>query len=146
MAGQDRITEQLRRNAVALISLVVAVTSLSYNTWRNEKTEYNRNQREAAFELLVKLSALDESVNYLHYVRDSEREVSLKSGWALVNTIEVLSSLLEEPIPTTVGNLSAAWAEYSHQLGGAAEQPVSAIRASVDALQSDTVTLLESLD
>ncbi len=39
---------QIRRNTVALISLAIAVSSLSYNTWRNEKTEINRNQRIAA--------------------------------------------------------------------------------------------------
>lgn len=33
------IREQLCRNTVALISLVIAVGSLGYNTWRNETTE-----------------------------------------------------------------------------------------------------------
>jgi hypothetical protein len=31
------IKEQLRRNAVALISLVIAITSLGCNTWRVNK-------------------------------------------------------------------------------------------------------------
>ena len=44
-----RFREQLQRNAVALISLFVAVSSLSYNTWRNEQSEFNRNQRQASF-------------------------------------------------------------------------------------------------
>jgi uncharacterized membrane protein YebE (DUF533 family) len=39
------IKEQVRRNAVALISLVIAITSLGYNTWRNEASENNRTQR-----------------------------------------------------------------------------------------------------
>jgi hypothetical protein len=30
------IREQIHRNAVALISLFIAVSSLAYNTWRNE--------------------------------------------------------------------------------------------------------------
>ena len=33
--ARESIREQLRRNAVALISLVIAITSLGYNTWRN---------------------------------------------------------------------------------------------------------------
>jgi hypothetical protein len=33
------ILEQFRRNFVALVSLVIAVTSLSYTSWRNEQTE-----------------------------------------------------------------------------------------------------------
>ena len=33
------ILEQLRRNQLAIISLLVALTALGYNTWRNELTE-----------------------------------------------------------------------------------------------------------
>jgi hypothetical protein len=54
--------DQIRRNAVALISLIIAVSSLSYNTWRNEKTEDNRNQRLAAFEVLLKLNELQQVI------------------------------------------------------------------------------------
>ena len=39
------IRPQLHNNAVALISLFVAVSSLAYNTWRNETTEAQRNIR-----------------------------------------------------------------------------------------------------
>ncbi|MBF8293263.1 MAG: hypothetical protein HW392_2090 [Steroidobacteraceae bacterium] len=39
--------EQLRNNLVALISLVIALSALGYNTWRNELTERNRNIRAA---------------------------------------------------------------------------------------------------
>ena len=42
------LRQQLRNNSVALISLVVALTSLAYNTWRNERTEHNRNIRTAS--------------------------------------------------------------------------------------------------
>ncbi len=50
------LRQQLRDNAVALISLVVALGSLAYNTWRNERTEHNRNVRTAAFELLTRVA------------------------------------------------------------------------------------------
>jgi hypothetical protein len=30
----DSVVNQLRRNTVALVSIVIAVSSLSYNTWR----------------------------------------------------------------------------------------------------------------
>jgi hypothetical protein len=53
-----RISEQLRRHSVALISLVVAVSSLAYNTWRNERTEANRKIRVAGLELLLQLGHL----------------------------------------------------------------------------------------
>src|SRR2546430_12543122 len=44
------LRQQLRDNAVALISLVVALGSQAYNTWRNERTEHNRNVRTAALD------------------------------------------------------------------------------------------------
>jgi len=50
----NTVAEQPRRNAVALISLAVAVSSLNDNTWRNESTEDNRNLRVAAYEILLK--------------------------------------------------------------------------------------------
>lgn len=53
------IRQQLRNNAVALISLAVAIGSLGYNTWRNERTEHNRNVRTAAFELLMRAGWTD---------------------------------------------------------------------------------------
>ncbi len=37
-----RLTEQIKRNQLAIISLVVALIALGYNTWRNELTEENR--------------------------------------------------------------------------------------------------------
>jgi hypothetical protein len=36
------IKEQIRRNLVAIISLVLAILSLSYNTWRMERFGYPR--------------------------------------------------------------------------------------------------------
>ena len=45
---------------VALISLAVAVTGLGYNTWRNEASEHNRNQRLVSIELLLMLGDLQQ--------------------------------------------------------------------------------------
>jgi hypothetical protein len=146
MARHERIIEQLRRNAVALISLVVAVTGLTYNTWRNERTEYNRNQREAAFEILLLLAELDESVNFAHYDRQEDEPADLKTGWALVNTIDVLSAILDEPMPASGDRLVAIWESRSGGLGGATDGPVDAIRAEIDQLQKETVALIRSLD
>ena len=49
------LREQIRSNSVALISLSVALIALSYNTWRNETTESQRNIRQASFRVLVSL-------------------------------------------------------------------------------------------
>ncbi|MDH3303608.1 MAG: hypothetical protein OEM50_00145 [Gammaproteobacteria bacterium] len=60
MSNIITIREQLRRNAVALISLVVAITSLGYNTWRNEASEHNRNQRLLSIEVLPNAGELQQ--------------------------------------------------------------------------------------
>ena len=49
MERKTPILKLLRRNILALISLTLAIVSLSYNTWRNDATELNRNQRAAGF-------------------------------------------------------------------------------------------------
>jgi hypothetical protein len=52
-----KLSAQIHRNLVAIISLAVAVTSLAYNTWRNEESEHNRNQRLISIEVLRNLGA-----------------------------------------------------------------------------------------
>ena len=146
MRGHERILEQLKRNAVALISLVVAITGLSYNTWRNEQSEFNRNQREAAFEILLKLAELDEVVNLSHYDAAEAGTGDLKRGWALVNTIDVLTSILAPPMPASGDRLVATWSLHSSRLGGDDEAPVAAIRDDIDRLQNETVARIKSLE
>ncbi|MDA3933095.1 MAG: hypothetical protein PF630_02010 [Gammaproteobacteria bacterium] len=46
---------QVYRYRLSLLSLLVALTSLGYNTWRNEATEDHRNIREAGFQVLLQL-------------------------------------------------------------------------------------------
>ena len=94
MAVRDQFRSQVQRNLVALISVFIAVSSLSYNTWRNEKTEYNRNQRNASFEVLLKLGELQELVFYLHYDSDAEAKGNPRTGWALALTVRDLSQVL----------------------------------------------------
>lgn len=94
----QRFTSQLSRNAVAIISLALAIASLSYNTWRNERNEVNNNMRTAAFELLSTLSELKALVYLGHYDLDTERG-NPRIGWAYVVTLNDLGELLPEPMP-----------------------------------------------
>ena len=56
--NEQGFISQLRRNLVALISLTIAISSLGYNTWRNEHSEDNRNKRFAAFEIVKKAKSI----------------------------------------------------------------------------------------
>jgi hypothetical protein len=91
MKSREKFREQVQRNLVALISLFIAVSSLGYNTWRNEKSEYNRNQRWASFEVLLQLGELRELVYRLHYDQESIGEDAARTGWAKVFTIRDLT-------------------------------------------------------
>jgi len=66
------IRQQLQANAVALISLVVALGSLGYNTWRNELTEESRSVRLAAFEVLKNQGELQVIVNFAFFAKNDQ--------------------------------------------------------------------------
>lgn len=57
----------LQANLLAIISVLIAVASLSYNTWRNDVSELNRNQRAAGFAVLQELAKLQLLVDHLTY-------------------------------------------------------------------------------
>ncbi len=153
--------EQLRRNAVALISLVIAITSLGYNTWRNEHSEENRNQRDASFQVLLKLGELDELINYVHYDCNLTFRGNTKSGWAIVQAIEDLMLVLEEMSPERARLLKATWTnnspyleypdervckERSAERAAVGGRAVQNIRNEMAALRERVVEILNSLD
>jgi len=138
------MNHQIRRHSVAIISLVVALSSLGYNTWRNEQTEANRNVRTAGIQLLLTLGELDQVVFFSHYEMDSERG-SPRAGWAYVLTIADLASLTSEPVSRSSGALFDAWQSNWPGLGSddAAEERISARIAD---LRRETLGALAALD
>ena len=146
MSGESSsIVNQLRRNTVALISIVIAVSSLSYNTWRNEKTEDNRNQRFAAFEVLLKLSELQQVVFHSHYDQDKSDKGNPRTGWSYVLTVRDLSRVLQPPLPVTADELVKVWGDNWDGLGEK-QKSEALIMQAIDNVRGETVILLESLD
>lgn len=142
---RNSIINQLQRNTVALISIVIAVSSLSYNTWRNEKTEDNRNQRFAAFEVLLKLSELQQVVFHSHYDKDKSDKGNPRTGWSYVLTVRDLSQVMQPPLPAKADELVKIWGENWDGLGEKQESE-ALIMEALDKVRSETVILLESLD
>ncbi|HYQ72800.1 MAG TPA: hypothetical protein VET88_12845 [Gammaproteobacteria bacterium] len=140
----NSFVEQLRRNAVALISLVVAVSSLSYNTWRNEATEDNRNLRVAAFEVLLKLGELQQVVFHVHYDKDPDKG-NPRIGWAYVLTINDLARILPEDMQDAAAGLQLAWGDNWEQLEDSPHS-LDAIMQALDATRNQTLVLLRSLE
>lgn len=145
MAINNSLKEQVRRNMVALISLVVAVTSLSYNSWRNERSEYNRTQRVVAVEALIKLGELQQLVYHNHYDRDTADKGNPRTGWTLVLTIRDITTILEAPLPTSAKALHATWDANWENLGSST-QAKDAIEDGIESLRSDLLDMLNALD
>jgi len=124
------IREQLHANAVALISLVVALGSLGYNTWRNELTEENRSVRLAAFEVLKNLGELQLVVNFAFFAKNEQFGHPM-AGWGRVALISDLSQVLPAPAPEYAEKLRQVWQAHWQQIGND-EASVDRITAEID--------------
>jgi hypothetical protein len=136
--------QQLRENAVALISLLIALSSLGYNTWRNERTEHNRNIRTATFEVLTKLAELQRVVFLAQYDRDASAG-SPRTGWTYVLVIRDLAAVAPAPIPERAAQLQKVWGENWEGLGTDDETAVNRIDDAISRLREGSLATLKSL-
>jgi len=145
MNSSSTFREQIRRNTVALISVAIAITSLGYNTWRNEASEHNRNQRLISIQMLIMLGELQQVVLDRRYGRDSEGKAVLRKGWALVLTIRDIAMVAEGDVPESAEFLFEVWQRDSSSLGSS-DPAKQRIDQAVDAVRHDTHDILRSLD
>ena len=138
------LRQQLRNNAVALISLVVALSSLGYNTWRNERTEHNRNIRTATFELLTKLAELERVVFLAQYDHDASGG-NPRTGWSYVLVIRDLSAVVPGPVSARAAELQQVWADNWQGLGKDDEHSVDHIDDAIGRLREASLATLRSL-
>ena len=140
----NTIKSQISRHSVALISLIIALSSLAYNTWRNEQTEENRNVRTAGIELLLKLGELDRVVFYSYYDQDQERG-NPRLGWAYALTIRDLASLMHEPAISSSKEMFATW-ELNWSKMGSDLKSNKNMSDSIDQARNDVLAVLANLD
>jgi hypothetical protein len=138
------IRQQLRNNAVALISLVVALSSLGYNTWRNERTEHNRNVRTATFELLGRLAELERVAYLAQYDRDAVGG-NPRVGWTYVLVIRDLAQVVPAPVPARAAELQQVWRDNWEGLGKDDEGSVNRIDEAIGNLRSSSLAMLRAL-
>jgi hypothetical protein len=138
---ETRIASQLKTNLVALISLIVALTALGYNTWRNERTEYNRNVRVAAFETLKQLGEAQIIVEYAHFKKNRQLGDPLQ-GWGRMIYIRDLANLLPAPAPAYAERLWTAWRDNVEKL----EDDNDALVKITDEMQLLRLTVLDILE
>jgi hypothetical protein len=137
------VRRQFRDNLVALTSLVVALSALGYNTWRNERTERNRNIRVAGIELLGEIGSLQQIVFYAHYAEDDARG-DPRMGWVDVLTIQDLAAMMPPDVGREAAALSAVWEAHAAGLVDD-EQSFRRIDGAIDSLRQETLRALREL-
>ena len=139
------IIEQLRTNAVAIISLIVALSGLGYNTWRNESTESNKNIREAGFFMMQELTELQEVVLYARFDRDDDRG-DIKSGWSHVLAVKDISYAMPEPVQQDAIALSVAWQQNVQGIASHQDQSYQQIDLAIDTIKKQIVDAINELE
>lgn len=135
---------QLRRNQLAIISLLVALTALGYNSWRNELTEANRTIRQAGFEMIVHLSDLQRVAYLAHYDRDPVGG-NPRKGWAAVLVLKDLAVLMPDDVKAATNELADTWEANWSQLGKSGDA-IAALDTRIDELRAGLQESLRSLD
>lgn len=104
----QRFSAGVRRHAVALISLAVALFGTSYNTWRNQTTELHRNSRTAAFMVLDALGELQEIADRRFYGGDHS-DANRIAGWGKVAVVRDMAPLISSETDMRAHRLFDAW-------------------------------------
>jgi len=136
--------EQIRKNSLAIISLCVALSALSYNTWRNELTEQNRNIRQAGFEMLLHIGELQRIAYLAHYDKDQNRG-NPRSGWVEVLVLRDLSQLMPPPGSKNAEHLLLAWRDHWEELGKD-ESSVASIDNAINDLRKNIIKAMHQLE
>lgn len=108
--------QQIKTHAVALISLITALSGLYYNNWRDHQNERNHNMRNAAFEVLKDLGELQTIVNYAHYDEDVSKGNPIE-GWKYAIQVRDLSHLLSRDSQLQGRQLYQVWQKDWAALG-----------------------------
>jgi hypothetical protein len=154
------IRQQIHNNAVALISIFIAVSALAYNTWRNETTEEQRNVRHAAFRVLEDLGELQEVVDSRYYYLAFDHEIGSEGelrirGFGSVAMVRDLMMLMPEPGPAAGEALHQIWLRRFGDLDQIDDQQrhtAEAVRAerelskAIQQTRNAVLSVLRSLD
>ena len=138
------IVEQIKVNLLAVISLVVALTALSYNTYRNELTEENRNIRDAGFELLVELNKLQLLIDFAYYNKNPQSGNPIK-GWSHVLYIHDLSKLVSLAVESKSLELKETWRTSWDDLGKN-ESSNEKLTQNIKELRAQVLMKIKALD
>lgn len=139
-----RFMAGVRRNAVALISLMVALTGLSYNTWRNETTEAHRNVRQAAFVVLEELGSLQQIVDQRYYAGKAN-DVNRVNGWGKITLVRDMSMLISPQTSRQAANLYGVWSDQLERMDNGDPEAERRISRAIMATREQVLRDLDAL-
>lgn len=127
-----------------IFSVLFALVGFSYNVWRMEVSEANSNTRTACFEMLLKLSELEQVVYAAHYDQDSTAG-NPRTGWVIVGLVGDLAALTDQGVADGAQRLHDSWS--AHWAGLPSERAsADAVVTAIDSVRQQIKRLLASLD
>lgn len=135
----------IKSQLLSILSVFIAISALSYNSWRNEVTEKNRNIRAAGFEMIKQLAELQVLTDHMTYDQDKARNDPIK-GWSIVLALEDLGSFVSDDTQHKTGNLKSTWAKEIGNIASASgEEANKAISHQIFALRDSVRRSLRAL-
>ena len=142
---RQRFAAGLRRHAVALISLAVALFGTSYNTWRNQTTEAHRNTRAAAFMVLEALGQLQEISDRRFFGRDHS-DANRIEGWGKVTVVRDMASLVSNDSDARARELFGTWRDNVDKFDTGDATAEHNVAEAITKLRSQVVMELKALN
>jgi hypothetical protein len=135
--------KSLRMNLVALISLLLSLSTLSYTAWRHQISEANTTTRVAAFEILRTAGALQSVVDFAHYEMDKQTGHPIK-GWEDVLYLRDMAALMSPAVMLRTEQLRTVWNDDWDTLA-TDEAATQRVTRAIEALRSEVRGQLQTL-
>lgn len=104
------LSKQIKQNFLAIFSIAIAISALSYNSWRNERSEANRNIRAAGFEIMKDAAQLQYIVDSTTFSNNPQKTDPI-DGWVKVGLIVSLSELMMPDVEQKAIRLKQVWSD-----------------------------------
>ena len=140
-----KLSEQIKNNLLAIISLFVALSALGYNTWRNESSEANRNVRQAGFEIIKHVGELQKITYVAHFDRKNLK-TDTRIAWTEVLILKELSRLMPVVIQNKADNLTTVWEKNWRGLSNESDISLAEIDLALHELRMEVLNNMKRLE
>ena len=140
-----KLSEQIKQNSLAIISLFVALSALSYNTWRNESSEANRNVRQAGFEMIIHVGEL-QRIAYLAHFDIKNLKADPKIAWTEVLILKDLSLLMPKVVQNKAETLTSVWQKHWQGLKNESDLSLAEIDIALYELRMEVLNNMKRLE